>query len=407
VAEISPSSFSGENFRCNPKWIASLLLVGIELLLALTIGLGFVAMGAGGGAWILGGIAAGALVFYFYCRYNHQAVPNRNLRKLGQMLVGLTVGLSIQNTDVSTLSAQLPIFGLLTAFLLFSGGAIGYLYSHLEKTDLLTAVLATVPGNIGVMASIAADYGREISLVSLVQLIRFTTVILVVPIAANVSNSRDVYTIVDSIASSLSTLNPPYLFILALSGGITFSAVQLGSKFKVPVAAFICSLLVGIFLNSLLDSLPFLPHSNFSLPPLLNLVGQALLGITIGEYWGSNSKLKKLTIARAFIPVILTFGAGFISASLAMLLTPWDWLTCLLVTSPGGSPEMILIALALHHNVEIVTAGHLVRLMTINLSLPVIVTFVRYLESRLSPDSNAATSRSTGIEAVVLDTSQS
>ena len=40
------------------------------------------------------------------------------------------------------------------------------------------------------------------------------------------------------------------------------------------------------------------------------------------------------------------------------------------MTAPGGSTEMILVALALDHNPEIVTIAHSVRLMALNLFLP-------------------------------------
>lgn len=359
------------------------LLVGIELVLALAFGCCFVVAGAGGGAWILGGIAAGAIVFYFYRSwYNSQAQPNRNSRKVGQILVGLTIGFSIQHSHLLSLSSQLPILGLLTLFLLACGGVIGLLYARLQKTDFLTATLATVPGNIGVMASIAADQGKDTSLVSLIQLIRFTTIILAVPIIANVSNPHSVSQIVSSLTESLFVFDPAYIGLLFILLIITTIAVRLGKKFKIPVAAFICPILVGLSFSSLIPSLPVLANFNFTLPPLVNLVGQMLLGTTIGEYWGINPKLEKRTIAIALVPVLLTFVAGFLTAGVAMLFTPWDWLTCLLVASPGGSPEMILIALALHHNVEIVAAGHLVRLLTINLSLPALISFASHLDNR-------------------------
>lgn len=45
---------------------------------------------------------------------------------------------------------------------------------------------------------------------------------------------------------------------------------------------------------------------------------------------------------------------------------------------------MILISLVLEsRNVEIVTAGHLVRLIAINMSLPVLVGVSRHIEYRL------------------------
>ncbi|MGC8714772.1 MAG: AbrB family transcriptional regulator, partial [Leptodesmis sp.] len=126
--------------------------------------------------------------------------------------------------------------------------------------------------------------------------------------------------------------------------------------------------------------LPWFPSVDFSLPTLLNLIGQILLGLTIGEYWGISPKLRKGAIVHALIPVLLTFLTGVMAAGLAMLLTSWDWLTCLLVTAPGGSPEMIWIALGLDRDVEIVTAGHLVRLIAINISLPILVSLAGSLD---------------------------
>lgn len=356
-------------------------LVGLELVLALITGFCFTLLGLGGGAWILGGIVIGALVFYSYrVLYQPQATPNRTARKAGQMLVGLTVGLSIQHSNLQSIVPQLPVLLLLTILLLFlTGGAIGYLYARLEKTTFLTATLATVPGNIGVMASVAADQGSDVAIVSLVQLIRFTTVILVVPLLIHVSAPHDLHTTLAFVTQGLFTLDRIYLLQLAIALTSATAIVSLGSKLKLSIAAFLGSILVGLSFNPGLELINF-PAADFNLPPLLNLAGQVLLGLTIGEYWGMNPRLEARTFRRAVIPVILTCLTGLLVAGVAALLTPWDWLTCLLVAAPGGSPEMILIALALHRNVEAVTAAHLIRLIMINSSLPLLIAWANYLE---------------------------
>lgn len=347
-------------------------LTVLELLLALIAGFAFTALGAGGGAWILGGIGAGVLVFYLYRSfYNSEATPDRQARKVGQLLIGLTVGFSLQQSSLLSLSSQLPIFILLALSLVCSGITIGSLYSHLAKTDLLTATLATVPGNVGIMASIAADYGGNISLVSLVQLIRFTAVILIIPVIARVSNPHDVGDTWHTLTRDLFTFDPRYTTILLVVLGVATLTARLGAQAKVPVANFLGAIATGIAFNALL------PDSEFNLPPTFRVVGQILLGTTIGEYWSASAKPSKVTVAVALVPVALTFLAGFICAEVALFVTPWDWLTCLLVTAPGGSPEMIWISLVLHHNVEIVTAGHLIRLMVINLTLPALVALTR------------------------------
>jgi uncharacterized membrane protein AbrB (regulator of aidB expression) len=52
------------------------------------------------------------------------------------------------------------------------------------------------------------------------------------------------------------------------------------------------------------------------------------------------------------------------------------------VTAPGGSAEIILVALTLDHNVEIVTAGHVVRLIAINSFLPIWIFLFRYFDNQ-------------------------
>lgn len=371
--------------KTGPESTSAFWLVPVEIVLAVLGGVGLTMLGAAGAAWILGGIGSGALVFYGYrSRLNPAAKPNRTARKLGQILIGLTVGFAIQHSNLAHLSPQLPIFGLLTVGLLVSAGAIGVLYARLEPTDLLTAILATTPGNIGVMASIAADYGKNSALVSLVQLLRFTVITLLMPLlihlATNTSQLASVSTVLANLMETGATWSLQYMQWLCLLLLVTAVAVYWGSKFKIPVATFICPIAVGLLLNRVIAAMPLPSHPEFTFPPVLNVAGQILLGITIGESWGMNPKLSRSTVVKAAVPVVLIVAAGLTAAGVMVLLTPWDWLTCLLVTSPGGSPEMIWLALALHHDVEVVTAGHLIRLVAINFSLPVVVSLARYLE---------------------------
>ncbi|PMB06018.1 AbrB family transcriptional regulator, partial [Fischerella thermalis CCMEE 5328] len=131
-----------------------------------------------------------------------------------------------------------------------------------------------------------------------------------------------------------------------------------------------------------LNWLPFIDDISFTPPLVIKLLGQMLLGITIGEYWGEKPTFQKRTIGYAIISVAMTLAAGVAATLLAMQLTSWDWLTCLLVTAPGGSAEIILVALTLDHNVEIVTAGHVVRLIAINSFLPIGIFLFRYFDNQ-------------------------
>ncbi|MEA5515201.1 AbrB family transcriptional regulator [Nodularia sp. UHCC 0506] len=365
--------------------VKRVMILSLELLLAIPLGLVLVKLHIGGIAWIFGGIASGAIVLQG-CRifYQYYPKPNRRARKVGMALVGLTVGASNSNSDLTSLASGIPIFIFLTLFLLLCGGCIGYLYSRLSQTNLLTSMLATVPGGVGVMSSIAADYNRNVTLVALVQAMRVTSVVLLIPLIARTSVDHVLSSQTLPITVRLLRFDLPQLGLLCVSLVITTLLISLAGLCKMPAAEFFSALVVGLGFNSLLHLLPVFGDVSFSPPEFIKLLGQLLLGITIGEYWGDKPNIGKKAIAYAFMSVAMTLIAGAIAAMLAMQLTSWDWLTCLLVTAPGGAPEMILVSLALNHNVEIVTTGHLVRLIAINSSLPLWIFLFRHLDRQLS-----------------------
>lgn len=361
-----------------------LIILVLEMLLALPLGLLLANFQIGRIAWIFGGIAAGIIVLQG-CRifYQYSPQPNRTARKVGMALVGLTVGASNAHGNLASVASSIPIFIFLTLFLLLIGSCIGYIYSRLSKINLLTAMLATVPGGVGIMAAIAADYNKNVSLVALVQAIRVTSVVVLIPLIAKTS-AGNYYPQTLPINGAWLNLDLSQLGLLLLVLLITGLVVYPAILFKIPAGDFFGALLIGIGFNPLLHSLPFVGDISFSPPPLINLLGQMLLGITIGEYWGDKPNLRTRTVGYALMSVGMTLIAGAIAAIIAMQLTSWDWLTCLLVTAPGGSAEMILVSLALNHNVEIVTTGHLVRLIAINSSLPLWVFLFRRLDEKFS-----------------------
>jgi uncharacterized protein len=293
------------------------------------------------------------------------------------MLVGMMIGFAIANSDLAQVATHLPIFALLTLLLLFSGGGIGYLYARLSHTNLLTALLATVPGGVSIMSSFAADYGRNVALVSLVQVMRVTSVVILIPLLARATAAQSASP-PPLVQAAWINLAPAQLGLLAIA--LLFAGIGsfLATRLKVPSPPFFGALLAGVAFHPLLDSLPFVADFTFSPPLSVNIVGQSLLGITIGEYWGNNPKIQKQRVGYAVLSVSLTIAAGFLTALLAFYLTDWDWLTCMLVTAPGGAAEMIVVALTLNHDLETITAAHLVRLIAINSLLPLWILLFRF-----------------------------
>jgi uncharacterized protein len=327
-------------------------------------------------------MGAGVIVVRSYQTiFNKTLKPNKTGRKIGQGMVGLAIGFAIADSDLLAASARLPLFIFLTLFMLLCGSAIGYFYARISRTNLLNAMLATVPGGVATMSSIAAEYNRNVSLVAMVQTLRITSVILIIPLIAGTSRSVDNQTAF-SLNEYLINSDPVYLLLLTLAISLAWLGVKIVKQLRIPAAYFFGTLIVGIVFNYGLNYLSGFTSLNFTPPLAISLIGQILLGITVGEAWSERINIKKRNITYALISVAMTLISGFVAATIAMTITSWDWLTCMLVTAPGGSTEMILVALALDHNPEIVTVAHSVRLMALNLSLPLWLFLFHYWEKQ-------------------------
>jgi uncharacterized protein len=353
-----------------------LAVLGLDFLIAIPLDLVFRPI-VGSIHWLLSGLVAGAIVLYGY-RQLYSSVPpaSKEIRQIGLGLIGLAVGFSINADSLIGVLGQIPVFVAISLILLASCTLIGYIYARISGINLLTALLATIPGNLLLVTSIAADYDRNPALVSLVQLIRYTSVILLIPFIAKVSTTA---ASVSRSARHVFTLTPLSLGLLLLVGLLTGLSVYIAYRLKIMAAPYFGALVAGIAFNPLMQSLSIAP-TDFHLPLIVNILGQLLLGISIGEYWGNKPALSQRTVAYALISVLLTIFVGFALASLVMLVTGWDWLTCVLVAAPGGAAELVLVALTLNHHVEIVTAGQVIRLIAINCALPIWFALVRRLD---------------------------
>lgn len=364
----------------NERRTRGLLVLVAELLVASVCGLVLVIVGAGPTAWVMSGILAGAVVLRLAGFMGIHLEPNKAVRKTGQALVGLSLGFSLVLREFGDLPT-LAVLTLLTVLLIVGGLTIGYFYARTGETDLTSAMLATMPGGVGIMASVAADYGRHASLVALVQAARIAVVVAFVSFLVGAPLG-------DSAEGSLDTIfdlrelfaDRTYAMLLASAILVTCIAVPVASFLRVPVAALTGAMLVGAAYSNLPPTL--IGTSNFTPPELLDVVGQVLLGVTIGEYLGRKLGLNARAIAYGLAAVVATVGVGLIAALIAAQLTDWDWLTCILVTAPGGAPEMIVLALALQQDVEVVTAGQILRQLAINGLLPLWITLFRAMESR-------------------------
>ncbi len=113
------------------------------------------------------------------------AVPHW-LTTIAYLFLGAQTGLRFTPDIVRTGARALPLLALSVLLLLFLCGISGAILSELAGTDLMTAVLATVPGSIDSIALIAVSTHADMSFVMMLQTTRLFAVVLFGPPVARI-----------------------------------------------------------------------------------------------------------------------------------------------------------------------------------------------------------------------------
>lgn len=343
-----------------PRWMAFVL----ECLLTVPAVLLAQALGLSSMSWLMGGLLAGAVGSRIAgrVRVSWRRPPNRGVRQVGQALVGVSLGFSLLGQDLSTLASTWPIIALSLLGALGGGWLLGRAFARVGDVDALSAGLAMLPGGVGVMAAVAAERGALTSLVAVLQAMRVAAVVATVPFvggalagagsgaAAVAANSL---TTTFDVAAEVATLVGAYLF------------ARLAKRLRVPASALLGPLVAGLLLSAgFADLAP-----NFAPPHVQELIGQALLGISIGEMLQVRDVRQRPFLA-GMAAVLLTIVLGLAMSAVIVAVTDIPWLTAVLLTAPGGAPEMIVVAAAFRQDVALVVLAQIIRQVAVNGLLP-------------------------------------
>jgi len=107
--------------------------------------------------------------------------PPMLIRNLGQLGMGIFVGVTFSPATVAALTQALGIVVITTIATVVSGLVLAYFVQRWMCVDTQTAVLACAPGGLSLMPVIADELGAQSFVVSLFQLARIVCVILLMP----------------------------------------------------------------------------------------------------------------------------------------------------------------------------------------------------------------------------------
>lgn len=137
------------------------------------------------GVWLA--VPAGALTFAMLFTAVFNVFTGRGylpdgIRYLTQVLAGILIGVRMTWADLVSLRLVLAPALLMIAGLIIINLIVGYLLHRLAHIELVTSLIASVPGGVSDMALIARDLGGDQSKVAVLQLFRYVFVVAVYPV---------------------------------------------------------------------------------------------------------------------------------------------------------------------------------------------------------------------------------
>ena len=299
--------------------------------------------------WLLGSLLTSAALSI--CGIKVHTVTGG--RQIGLTVIGISLGLYFTPQMVALLAEHWLwlLSGMAFAVLLTLLGTV--LVYRFTDEDFTTAWFASSVGGASEMAVMASQNGAHVDKVVAAHSLRVLMVVTIVPFFYQFQGYH-------GMDGSASTANPAVHFggllllvALAVGGGWLFSWRGWSNPWTFgPMLTAILLTVAGIHLSAV--------------PPQMSALGQLLIGWALGtkfspDFFRTAPRLLLITAVNVCIGLLLTW-------ALASLLEPVSGIslpTLGLGLAPGGVAEMTITAKVLQLSVPLVTAFHIVRMVTI------------------------------------------
>jgi uncharacterized protein len=272
-----------------------------------------------------------------------------------QIMFGIYIGGKITKDRYKDLkkiifpALYIIIWSLIIAF------GMGALFYHITGLDLYTSIISSSMGGLPEMTLIAIDIKADLSIMVLMHLVRMISTFIVFPYIFHHHFSDAIVKAADHFEMPLQNKEDNhdglninmYIFRLIVTLGTAVSGGFLLIYLGVPAGG-----LVGSMLSCLIISL-----MGFKIiTPSQSIFGILLAGV--GIIAANNITPESVDIlfsGKLILPIILsisiTFSTSFLVAFLIRRKTNWDFLTCLLASSPAGYTVMTALAIKYNRNV--------------------------------------------------------
>ena len=280
------------------------------------------------------------------------------------IILGLHIGNYIDQNLINQMTNWIWTTIIMFFYILVSILVVSKYLQKFSKFGTKTSIFSAAPGALGPLLILAEYEKSDLSQVATAHLIRLIIIITVFPfIIVNFANSEAI-----EIENFDYLAQNHFNLIILIMGSIIL--IILFDKIKIP-AALLSGTLVASGILQITDVASYkLPESsiNFCLLILGASVGCRFAEKTIKEV--ANNTF------HSFIATSLLVFLGLIAAYVATFFVDNNFLTLVLSFCPGGIYEVAVIAIAFELEPDFVAFHHIIRLLFILFTIPVILRII-------------------------------
>lgn len=336
----------------------------IYLIIATIVGFIFYQINIPAG-WLLGSLITGMICGIFIKRYIFTQNSFRITLAFVSANISLTLTLSTLQ-KIHTLILPLFITIIITIVASFFFGI--FLFKKTKGIDKITAFFCCIPGGASEVNGISGQYGADDRLVAAFHTVRMTFFTLSIPLIVAYLHPNMEQSNVSTIPLNSINISTILFFVF-----VVILTLLLNKYINFPGGTLVFSIVIGFLLSEFIMEIDQIPR-------VVAGIGQALIGAFVGIRF-DEEVLKKLWQAGSVTIMIIAmfFGLTLCNSYLFKLITEIPYATSLISTVPAGAAEMSVVAVALSVNPTIVATLHIIRVVILFLSLPILLKVFFYL----------------------------
>lgn len=288
-------------------------------------------------------------------------------RQVMVAVLGIMLGSSFSPEMLEHVGEWAITLAALALYAMAAGGIGLFYFRRVCGYDAVTAYFSAMPGGLSEMILVGTEMGGDARIISLTHAARVLLVVLALPFAFQMLIGYDPAGRPPA-GLPLAVISGAGLAVLAVCGALGFVLAKL---LRLPAAGLIGPLILSAAVH-------ILGWTTAKPPFELVAAAQVVIGTSVGcRFAGVTTRLLLRTAAAAAGGTAVLLSASILFAIGLAQATGLPVVPLILAFSPGGLPEMSLIAFAIGADAAFVATHHVVRVFLIIVIAPLTFKLTR------------------------------